>query len=625
MPRIVTASRSCSDALRILALPDQNEFRVGRRDPRHPTMRPEADLFPDSHVSRQHCRVRHHGATWSIEDIGSTDGTFVNGRDIGKQCVVELPPGAEVRTGETHWILVPDDWLLTASGTLVVFGPVSRQVSYAAYHCGTPVVGELHARNLGDTAAGPHTVSFRIPDYSDTCRLHIPPLAPHVSTVLGNPGMRLHGDTLRRLIGAVRSRLIVAVDDVERSESSSDVAVLGMWDWSHAAAARRTVAAFVSPHDPAIVALMRGAANRLAQEESIDSFDILLASGRMDAEQLILGVVYRSLADMSELLWEHPIVKTRFEGGPLYQSIRPPHQVLDSVTAGERKATCLDLSVLMASCLENCGICPLILFVEDEDGAPSHAFVGCWAGTVPGERPVIRDSPFLLAEVQAGSLFLCECTGVLDRGPNRPRLSFEQAIESATLELKKARSVSAVDIRALRPPLGPITAMDCTLAPEVAIAYDQAVALAREKNREAIETGYLLYGLLAAKGAVTAAVLGTFMADPEEKRRSFRDGIRRRAHVVEAQPTWNYLECRRLAEAYAWHAASPTVREQDLWWALLDRGAQSSSLASALRLVGFSYPELRAILMQRFPRPDRDDGGPFLASKPWSTLGGSDR
>jgi len=606
--------------LRVLVVADRNEFRVGRRDPRDRVATPEIDLYPDSRVSRKHCRVTRHGGTWKIEDTGSKYGTFLNGKNIGRECAVDLPPGAEVRTGDTYWILVPDDWLLIRSEALAVFGPVSQQVTYAAYHCGTPVVGELHARNLGDAGSVPHRISFRIPDYSDTCEVEVPPLDPHTESVLGIPGLRLHGDMLKRLIGAVRSRLIVAVDDTESPESSPDVGILSMWAWSHAGDARCTVAAFVSPHDPVVAALMRDAAHRLAQEEGMASFEALLASGRRDAEEVALGVVYRSLARRPGLSWERPIIKLCLDGRPFYQSIRPAHQIVGSSAAREVKATCLDLAVLMASCLENCGVCPVILFVEDKDGATRHAFVGCWAGTTPGERPVVRDSQFLRGEVESGNLFVCECTGVLDKGPDCPRLSFEEATAAAAKETEEAPSISAVDIGALRPPLGPITPMDCTLAPEVAKAYDKATVFACEKNREAIETGFLLYGLLAARGAVTVAVFQALMADPEEKQGCFRNGIRRRAHAAEAQPTWNYLECRRLAEAYAWYADSRMVREQDLWWALLDRGARSSSLQSALRLAGIAYPELRAALARVCPRPEVADGDPFLVSKPWSAV-----
>src|SRR5687767_10119093 len=33
----------------------------------------------DPRVSREHCRVRHDGALWSVEDLGSRNGTYIDG------------------------------------------------------------------------------------------------------------------------------------------------------------------------------------------------------------------------------------------------------------------------------------------------------------------------------------------------------------------------------------------------------------------------------------------------------------------------------------------------------------------------------------------------------------------
>lgn len=37
---------------------------------------------PDMHVSRQHARIRKKGSAWHLEDLGSNNGTFVNGRRV---------------------------------------------------------------------------------------------------------------------------------------------------------------------------------------------------------------------------------------------------------------------------------------------------------------------------------------------------------------------------------------------------------------------------------------------------------------------------------------------------------------------------------------------------------------
>ncbi|MGI8696631.1 MAG: FhaA domain-containing protein [Mycobacteriales bacterium] len=59
----------------------------------------EADLrLPDTGVSRRHASVRYDGRVATLEDIGSTNGTFVNGHRIQ---VLELQHGDVIRIGHT--------------------------------------------------------------------------------------------------------------------------------------------------------------------------------------------------------------------------------------------------------------------------------------------------------------------------------------------------------------------------------------------------------------------------------------------------------------------------------------------------------------------------------------------
>lgn len=48
-------------------------------------------------VSRRHARIVKRGACWTVEDLGSTNGTWVNGRRVQR---ARLRPGDEVRLGE---------------------------------------------------------------------------------------------------------------------------------------------------------------------------------------------------------------------------------------------------------------------------------------------------------------------------------------------------------------------------------------------------------------------------------------------------------------------------------------------------------------------------------------------
>ncbi|MFT4036572.1 MAG: DUF3662 and FHA domain-containing protein [Thermomicrobiales bacterium] len=49
-------------------------------------------------VSREHAELRRHGGTWKVHDLGSRNGTWVNGRKVTEAV---LQPGDEIRFGQT--------------------------------------------------------------------------------------------------------------------------------------------------------------------------------------------------------------------------------------------------------------------------------------------------------------------------------------------------------------------------------------------------------------------------------------------------------------------------------------------------------------------------------------------
>ncbi|TVR58022.1 MAG: FHA domain-containing protein, partial [Gemmatimonadales bacterium] len=69
-------------------------FRVGRRQDLEISLHPERDL----EVSALHAEIRAEADGWSIRDLGSRNGTFLNGRVVGG-APVPLRPGDEVRLG----------------------------------------------------------------------------------------------------------------------------------------------------------------------------------------------------------------------------------------------------------------------------------------------------------------------------------------------------------------------------------------------------------------------------------------------------------------------------------------------------------------------------------------------
>jgi len=59
-------------------------------------------MVDDANVSRAHAEIRPHGSTWVLSDLGSTNGTRLNGRRVTQPEV--LGPGDEIEVGTTTLI-----------------------------------------------------------------------------------------------------------------------------------------------------------------------------------------------------------------------------------------------------------------------------------------------------------------------------------------------------------------------------------------------------------------------------------------------------------------------------------------------------------------------------------------
>ncbi|HSL11234.1 MAG TPA: FHA domain-containing protein [Actinomycetota bacterium] len=61
---------------------------------------PEAELrLDDTFVSSQHARIFGRNGSWYVEDLGSTNGTFVNEQKLLAPAMVQ--PGDSIRVGQT--------------------------------------------------------------------------------------------------------------------------------------------------------------------------------------------------------------------------------------------------------------------------------------------------------------------------------------------------------------------------------------------------------------------------------------------------------------------------------------------------------------------------------------------
>lgn len=120
-PRLVVRRGPTPDQVFLL----QNDTTIVGREPINDVM------FPDAEVSRRHCRIVQDQGEYFIEDLNSTNGTFVNGRRISE--ITRLNSGDIVDFGET--VRVVFEYLLPMSSVEeeVANDPRLRGFREAAY------------------------------------------------------------------------------------------------------------------------------------------------------------------------------------------------------------------------------------------------------------------------------------------------------------------------------------------------------------------------------------------------------------------------------------------------------------------------------------------------------------
>lgn len=72
--------------------------RIGRADAEQ-NYRPDLDLGSDDAVSRRHAEIRRRGQQFFLVDLGSTNGTQLNGEPLLPNVEVPLSDGSEIRLG----------------------------------------------------------------------------------------------------------------------------------------------------------------------------------------------------------------------------------------------------------------------------------------------------------------------------------------------------------------------------------------------------------------------------------------------------------------------------------------------------------------------------------------------
>jgi very-short-patch-repair endonuclease len=307
----------------------------------------------------------------------------------------------------------------------------SDRVNFAMQQHGVPLVHQITITNNSTEPLEDLTLSIRM--VNGECE----PFATRISRIeadeqytLAPSGLALRAKELASRTEAERTQLEAALTCGQQTMTRSwDVDVLAFDQWPGIGHLPEIIAAFVTPNHPRVAELLSAARTALAGLSETDSLDGY-QSGSRQRVSLIAEACFNSLA-ARRIGYINPPASFEHTG----QRIR----LVDRVCR-EGFGTCLDLSVLLASMLEQCGLHPLILLPE------GHAMPAVWTHSAQLPEAALDDPSRIRNLIELGEIIPLESTLLTSTNS-----SFAGAVDAAKHKMDHpGDTFCAVDIRAAR-------------------------------------------------------------------------------------------------------------------------------------------------------------------------------
>lgn len=306
-------------------------------------------------------------------------------------------------------------------------------VNYASYQNNVPLVRSLTLTNATDEPLTDVEVVVRCePVFADAMRLRFERLDAREARRLDALDLKFQHRYLSELTEAERGRVIVEVNaagtEIARLDHAIDV--LAYDQWAGTRALPELLAAFSLPNNPAIDRLIFQAGELLAKSDGGRTMNGYQSKNREDVWAQVSAI--HSAVKAANLHYSEPPASFGADG----QKIRTPDRILSGGVA-----TCLDLTMLVVSCLEQAGLNPMVLVKK------GHAWAGCWLINTTLPTPVYDDGQAVRKRVASGELVVFETTVLAQRASVSLRAACELGFEHLrheedflfALDVKRAR------------------------------------------------------------------------------------------------------------------------------------------------------------------------------------------
>jgi len=271
-------------------------------------------------------------------------------------------------------------------------------ISYASYQNSIPLIHRICVKNITDRTLDSVSLVLRFePAFAETEFFRFERLEADELRVITPVKLRLLHRYLADLTEAENGRIVLEMraGDTEIATANFPLTVLAYDQWAGTRCIPELLAAFSCPNNPHIDRLLGEAASLLVAGRGRFVMDGYSSKNR-DAVWSQASAIYSAIAAHG---LQYNLAPASFVANG--QKIRTADRILDSGVAN-----CLDLTMLLASCLEQSGLHPLILLKE------GHAWLGLWLVNTCFPSPIEDDALTVRKRIDAGEMVTFETTGL---------------------------------------------------------------------------------------------------------------------------------------------------------------------------------------------------------------------
>ena len=271
-----------------------------------------------------------------------------------------------------------------------------------------------------------------VPAFAESARFRFEALAAGESRRLAPVDLRPDHQYFSRLDESERASIAasLSIQGNELATATHSIDVLAYDQWAGTRSLPELLAAFCMPNSRVVDKLIARASGLLRQTSVDLSMDGYQSKNREKVWKQVSAIYSTVVAE--DIQYSNPPASFGNDG----QKIRTPERILDS-----KLATCLDLAMLFASCLEQAGMHPVVLFKE------GHAWVGVWLIETDFPTALVDDVQAIRKRVKSGEFMVFETTGVA--GGQKPSLRWACSRGEEHLN-DEEQFAYAVDIRRAR-------------------------------------------------------------------------------------------------------------------------------------------------------------------------------